>query len=56
MPFSVETISQKWAFDIISRVFSFAVDTFFEKAKAGFTCFHFEPEKVDFEICFAAPC
>jgi len=45
MPFLVETISSKWVFDIVSRVFSLAVNIF-ERVRAGFTCFCFEPGRL----------
>jgi len=45
MPFLVEAISSEWILDIISGVFSLAVDTF-ERIRAGFTCFCFEPGRV----------
>jgi len=55
MSFSVEMIPPKWVFDIISGVFSLAVDTF-EGVRTGFTCFCFKPRRVGFGICFAVPC
>jgi len=55
MPFLVEMIPPKRTFDIVSRVFSLAVDAF-EKVRAWFPCFCFEPGRVNFEVCFAAPC
>jgi len=55
MPLAVEPIPPKWAFGIISGMFSLAIDAF-ERVRAQFSSFSFESGGVCFEVCFAAPC